>query len=78
MKSRERVLAALEHRETDRVPIDFSGHRSSGIAAIAYPKLRKFLGLPPENIVAMFDTVNAGKLEFAERAVADRRIRRNG
>ena len=44
--SRERVLAAFQHREADRIPIDFSGHRSSGIAAIAYAKLRKHLGLP--------------------------------
>ena len=50
MTSRERVLAALEHKETDRVPVDLSGHRSSGIAAIAYPKLREFLGLPPKPI----------------------------
>jgi uroporphyrinogen decarboxylase len=48
MTSRERVLAAFRHVETDGVPIDFSGHRSSGIAAIAYPKLRKLLGLPPK------------------------------
>jgi uroporphyrinogen decarboxylase len=46
MNSRERVLAALNHREPDRVPIDFSGHRSSGISAILYPKLRKYLKLP--------------------------------
>ena len=46
MTSRERVLQALHHRETDRIPIDFSGHRSSGISAIAYPKLRRALGLP--------------------------------
>jgi uroporphyrinogen decarboxylase len=46
MTSRERVRAAFEHRESDRIPIDFSGHRSSGIAAIAYAKLRKYLGLP--------------------------------
>ena len=45
MNSRERVLAALNHQETDRVPIDLSGHRSSGIAAIAYPRLRQYLGL---------------------------------
>jgi uroporphyrinogen decarboxylase len=45
MNSRERVLAALNHREPDRVPVDLSGHRSSGIAAIAYAKLRQFLGL---------------------------------
>ena len=45
MKPRERVLAALNHREPDRVPVDFSGHRSSGIAAMAYVRLRKYLGL---------------------------------
>jgi uroporphyrinogen decarboxylase len=45
MTPRERVLAALNHREADRVPIDFGGHRSSGIAAIAYAKLRDALGL---------------------------------
>ena len=50
MTPRERVLAALEHKETDRVPVDLSGHRSSGIAAIAYPKLREYLGLPPKPI----------------------------
>lgn len=50
MTHRERVMAALEHREADRVPIDLSGHRSSGIAAIAYPKLREHLGLPTKAI----------------------------
>lgn len=47
MNSRERVLAAMNHREPDRVPIDFSGHRSSGISAMVYPKLRNLLGLKP-------------------------------
>ncbi|MGO8745577.1 MAG: uroporphyrinogen decarboxylase family protein [Thermoguttaceae bacterium] len=46
MTPRERVLTALDHREPDRVPIDFGGHRSSGIAAMAYAKLRKALDLP--------------------------------
>jgi len=50
MTSRERILAALNHKESDQVPIDFSGHRSSGISAIVYPKLREFLGLPPRQI----------------------------
>ena len=48
MTSRERVLAALNHQQPDRVPVDFGGHRSSGIAAIAYPGLRQYLGLPPK------------------------------
>jgi len=46
MNSRERVLAALNHSTPDRIPIDLSGHRSSGIAALTYNKLRKHLGLP--------------------------------
>ncbi len=54
--SRERVLSAFRHRDSDRAPIDFSGHRSSGIAAIAYAKLRKHLGLPPEP-VRVYDPV---------------------
>ena len=44
------MLTALNHRQPDRVPVDFSGHRSSGIAAIAYPKLRAALGLEPRTI----------------------------
>lgn len=44
--SRERIAAALSHRETERIPIDLSGHRSSGIAAMAYRRLREALGLP--------------------------------
>jgi uroporphyrinogen decarboxylase len=50
MTSQERVRNALNHREPDRVPIDLSGHRSSGISAIAYPKLRAALGLPPVTV----------------------------
>lgn len=50
MNARERVLAALNHQEPDRVPICFSGHRSSGIMAIAYARLRDYLGLPKKPI----------------------------
>ena len=45
MNSRDRVLMALNHREPDRIPVDLSGHRSSGIAAMAYRRLRRHLGL---------------------------------
>jgi len=50
MNHRERVLATLNHRQPDRVALDFGGHRSSGVAAIAYPRLRNALGLPPRPI----------------------------
>jgi uroporphyrinogen decarboxylase len=46
MHPRERVLRAFEHRDSDTVPVDFSGHRSSGIAALSYARLREHLGLP--------------------------------
>jgi uroporphyrinogen decarboxylase len=69
MTSRERVLAALNHHEPDRVPIDFSGHRSSGIAAVAYPKLREFLGLPPRPI-QVYDIIQ--QLAIVDEDVLDR------
>jgi uroporphyrinogen decarboxylase len=50
MNSRERVLAALNHQQPDRAPVDLSGTRSSGIAAIAYARLRERLGLPPRPV----------------------------
>lgn len=50
MNSRQRILSALDHHQPDRIPIDLSGHRSSGIAAMAYARLRNFLGLPKRPI----------------------------
>ena len=50
MNSRERIITAINHKEPDRIPIDFNGHRSSGIMVQAYIKLRKFLGLPPSKL----------------------------
>ena len=45
MTPRERVLAAIEHREPDRVPIDLGCTPSSGISAIAYGNLKRHLGM---------------------------------
>lgn len=45
MTSRERVLAAIDHREADMVPIDLGAMRSTGIQAIAYGRLKKYLGI---------------------------------
>ena len=44
MTSRERVLAAINHKEPDRVPIDLGATPSSGISAIAYSNLLKHIG----------------------------------
>jgi uroporphyrinogen decarboxylase len=50
MESRERVLAALDHKEADRVPRDLAGTRYSSIHAEAYERLRPALGLPEAEI----------------------------
>ena len=44
MNSRERVLAAINHKEPDKVPVDMGATPSSGISAIAYTNLKKNLG----------------------------------
>ena len=48
MNSRERILAALNHREPDRVPFDLAGSTWTGIANGAYQKLLVFLGKEKE------------------------------
>ena len=45
MTSRERVLKALRHEKTDRIPIDLGGMASTGIMAIAYARLKEYLGI---------------------------------
>jgi uroporphyrinogen decarboxylase len=44
MNSRDRVLSAVAHKETDKVPADMGSNPSSGISAIAYSNLLKYLG----------------------------------
>jgi uroporphyrinogen-III decarboxylase len=53
MTSRERALAALNHREPDRVPVDLGSTVNSSIMATAYARLRERLGVndtPPKII----------------------------
>lgn len=45
MTSRERVRAAINHREPDKVPVDLGATPSSGISAIAYNNLIGHTGL---------------------------------
>jgi uroporphyrinogen decarboxylase len=68
MTSRERVLCSLNHQQPDKVPIDFGGHRSSGIAAIAYAKLKTALGISSGDIY-IYDMVQ--QLAIIEPEVLD-------
>jgi uroporphyrinogen decarboxylase len=49
MNSRERLLRALNHREPDRVSLDLGSTQVTGIHVVAYRRLRKALGLPPDD-----------------------------
>lgn len=50
MNPRERIIAALEHRESDQLPIDFGGTDCSSSHLIAYDKLRKYIGIEPRQV----------------------------
>jgi len=45
MTSRQRVIAALNHQEPDRVPIDFGSNYNTSVNVIAYNRLKKHLGV---------------------------------
>lgn len=69
MTSRERVIAALNHEEPDRIPIDFGGHASSSIAILAYLKLKTALGIN-EGLPKVYHVW--GQIPDIEPAVLDR------
>ena len=54
MTSYERIKAALEHHEPDRVPFDLGGSVLTGMHRVTYVSLRKYLGLP-ERPVEIYD-----------------------
>ncbi len=68
MTSRERVLAAINHREPDRVPLDMGSSGTTGIMVTTYAKLRQKLGInstPPKvtDILQMLGEVELPLLE---------------
>jgi uroporphyrinogen decarboxylase len=48
---RDRVLAALNHEEPDRIPIDFGGTSATALSTPAYEELKRHLGLEHETAV---------------------------
>ena len=52
------MLAAVDHQEIDRTPIDFGGTLATSTVPATYEKLKHHNiqeQVPPENIVAMFE-----------------------
>ena len=46
MTGRERVRAALNHVEPDKIPVDCGGMRSTGLLGVTYNRLKKYLNIP--------------------------------
>jgi len=69
MNSRERILASINHREPDRVAIDLGATPSSGISAIAYNNLKKYLGIN-SGINRVYDVVQ--QVTQPEEIILDR------
>jgi len=54
MKRRDRILKAFNFEETERVPMDLGGMRSSSVSCFRYAELRKHLGLE-ERLPLIYD-----------------------
>jgi uroporphyrinogen decarboxylase len=76
MTRRERILAAIAHKESDRIPVDLGGMRSTGITAIAYGRLKRHLGIRTGHtfvydVVQQLAQPEPEILEFASSDVID-------
>lgn len=69
MTSRERVMAAVNHKQPDYVPLDLGATPSSGISAIAYNRLKKHLGMIGGH-TKIYDVVQ--QVVYPEQEILDR------
>ena len=63
MTSRERLIAALNHQQTDRPPIDLGATGQTGINASTLYRLRKELGLKERRIRVIEPAQMLGEVE---------------
>lgn len=73
MNSRERVRKALNHQETDRLPLDLGSTLVTGIQASTYAKLRRELGLEDKavRIADPFQMLAEVEMEVIEKLGID-------
>ena len=73
MNSRERVIAAIEHREPDRVPVDLGATIMSGIMAQPLAALRRHLGLEarPPRVYEVYQMLGEVEQDLIERYGVD-------
>lgn len=71
---RERILAALNHEEPDRVPIDFGGAEFTSITLAGYERLKAHLGVTaPTDPMSIIHSVAHPAEEVLERFGVDTR-----
>ena len=71
---RERILAALNHEQPDRVPIDFGGAEFTSITLPAYERLKTHLGVTaPTEAMSIIHSVARPAEEVLERFGVDTR-----
>ena len=68
MNSRERIKLAIEHKESDKIPIDLGSMRSTGISILAYNNLKRVLGVTG-NLSVMYDFIQ--QLAYPEKEIRD-------
>ena len=73
MTSRERIASALNHRQPDKLPVDFGGTPVSGISATMVYKLRKAFGLPehPVKVIEPYQMLGEIEEDLREKLCAD-------
>jgi len=73
MTSRERVRAAIHHRQPDRVPLDLGSTPVTGIHASTYARLHLALGFPPARVKVgePFQMLADVEVEVAEKLGVD-------
>ena len=64
MTSKERIIKALNHEQTDRVPLDLGATSCTGIHASALEKMREKLGLPKKEIFVYETLQQLGWVDF--------------
>ena len=55
MNSMDRLLLSINHKQPDKVPIDLGSSTVTGISAVAYNNLKKYLKI--ERTTRIFDVV---------------------
>ncbi|MCP4639041.1 MAG: methyltransferase, partial [bacterium] len=75
MTGRERILAACEHREPDKLPVDFGGGFQTGMHVSVVYQLRQHLGLDkpgtPVKVVEVYQMLGEIKADLGEALGVD-------